>query len=98
MRIVSTQSENIKHDILNICELWISSTSAAERVSKLLDLLENASKDISYDTGLGIIGGVICMIKVMKLVMQTEIKVSLMTKTGNISTVLQRRDKHEQRY
>ena len=51
MRIVSTQSENIKHDILNICELWISSTSVVERVSKLLDLLENASKDISYDTG-----------------------------------------------
>ena len=48
---MSTQSENIKHDILNICELWISSTSVAERVSKLLDLLENASKDISYDTG-----------------------------------------------
>ena len=48
---MSTQSENIKHDILNICELWISSTSVVEIVSKLLDLLENASKDISYDTG-----------------------------------------------
>ena len=29
-------------------------------------------------------GGAIGMIKVMKFVMQTEIKVSLMTKTGNI--------------
>lgn len=48
---MNTQAETIKHDILNICELWISSTSVVERVSKLVDMLENASKDISYDTG-----------------------------------------------
>ena len=50
---MSTQSENIKRDILNICELWISSTSVVERISKMLDILENDSKDISYDTGWG---------------------------------------------
>ena len=38
-------------EILTICDLWVSSTSVIERVSKLLDMLENASKDISYDTG-----------------------------------------------
>ena len=57
---------------MNICELWISSTSVVEIVSKLLDLLENASKDISYDTGWAM-GGAIGMIKVR-----------LMTQTGNI--------------
>lgn len=48
---MNTQAENIKQDILNICELWISSTSVIERVSKLIDMLENTSKDISYGTG-----------------------------------------------
>ena len=48
---MDTQAENIKHEILNICELWISSTSVVERVSQLIDMLENTSKDISYDTG-----------------------------------------------
>lgn len=48
---MNTQAETIKHDILNICELWISSKSVVERISKMLDILENTSKDISYDTG-----------------------------------------------
>ena len=48
---MNTQAENIKQDILSICELWVSSTSVVERVSKLLNILENASKDVSYDTG-----------------------------------------------
>lgn len=48
---MNTQAETIKQDILNICELWISSTSVVERISKMLDILESDSKDISCDTG-----------------------------------------------
>ena len=48
---MSTQAENIKHEILTICDLWVSSTSVIERVSKLLDMLENASHEHSFDNG-----------------------------------------------